>query len=89
MGFVENTNKVPLDDGKGCRFEGKFQVNKVPGNFHVSTHSASKQPDNIDMAHYVNDLTFGEDVSYLGLEGGFNTLRGRDMLNVNGRHTRK
>ena len=30
VGFVENTLKTPLGpDKKGCRFEGRFYVNKV------------------------------------------------------------
>lgn len=84
VGFVQDTKKTPLHDGKGCRFEGHFFVNKVPGNFHVSTHSASSQPTNIDMSHYINELRFGDDVRHLELEGGFNTLAGRDMTMSNG-----
>ncbi|KAH6945146.1 hypothetical protein HPB50_007423 [Hyalomma asiaticum] len=57
VGFVENTEKTPV--GSGCRFEGKFFIHKVPGNFHVSTHAAAKQPDKIDMTHIIHDLTFG------------------------------
>ncbi|XP_015794921.1 endoplasmic reticulum-Golgi intermediate compartment protein 1 [Tetranychus urticae] len=82
VGFVENTNKIVLNEGKGCRFEGKFYINKVPGNFHVSTHSAANQPADIDMSHFIDELMFGDDVSQLGLTGGFNTLRGKDKTNV-------
>ena len=78
VGFLENTVKEDLDGGKGCRFEGHFMINKVPGNFHVSTHSAEKQPDEIDMGHVIHDLRFGDDVSHLGLNGGFNSLGGKD-----------
>lgn len=31
VGFVENTAKKPIMDGKGCLFEANFQINKVPG----------------------------------------------------------
>jgi len=78
VGFMENTVKEEINEGNGCRFEGHFMVNKVPGNFHVSTHSAEKQPSDIDMAHTINSLIFGDDISDLGLVGGFNSLSGRD-----------
>ena len=53
----------------------------ILGNFHVSTHSAEKLPeDNGDMAHYITSLTFGdESVSTRNLPGNFNPLARRDM----------
>lgn len=33
---------------------------QVPGNFHVSTHSATAQPQNPDMTHTIHKLAFGE-----------------------------
>lgn len=78
LGHLDNTIKEELNDGKGCRFEAHFTINRVPGNFHISTHSSEKQPDEIDMAHVIHSLTFGDDVSSLGLRGGFNTLAGKD-----------
>ena len=29
VGFVENTDKIPLNDGAGCRFKAEFKINKV------------------------------------------------------------
>lgn len=29
VGHIENSMKVPLNDGYGCRFEGEFSINKV------------------------------------------------------------
>lgn len=48
------------------------------GNFHVSTHSADKQPDSADMAHYITSLTFGEMLDKKNLPGNFNPLARRD-----------
>lgn len=81
VGFIENTQKTPWNNGKGCIFESRFHINRVPGNFHVSTHSAEKLPeDNGDMAHYITSLTFGdESVRYRNLPGNFNPLARRDM----------
>lgn len=33
---------------------------QVPGNFHVSTHSATAQPQNPDMTHSIHKLAFGD-----------------------------
>lgn len=35
---------------------------QVPGNFHVSTHSAETQPDNPDMTHIIHKVRFGMDL---------------------------
>ena len=82
---MENTEKIDLDGGIGCRFEGHFKVNRVPGNFHVSTHSADRQPAVIDMAHVIHSLTFGDDVSDLRLTGGFDSLAGNDKTSAQGK----
>lgn len=29
VGHIENSMKIPLDQGGGCRFEGEFIINKV------------------------------------------------------------
>lgn len=29
VGFVDKTEKIALDNGIGCRFESKFEINKV------------------------------------------------------------
>ena len=60
VGFLKNTRRDPINGGKGCLFITNFHIAKVPGNFHVSTHSSQEQPNNPDFAHEVIDLTFGE-----------------------------
>ena len=57
--------KTPIENGQGCRFEGQFTVNRVPGNFHLSTHSAHNQRKQIDygkvdMGHILHELRFGD-----------------------------
>lgn len=96
VGFVENTEKIPLGlKGEGCLFTGRFQINKVPGNFHVSTHSANVQPEHPDMSHVIHELSFGDDYreSY-GINSmagsshykGFNSLGGFDKSKVQGKN---
>lgn len=79
VGFVENTEKIPFGDS-GCQFNGRFYINKVPGNFHVSTHSATTQPDSIDMAHSIQELSFGDRITNPHVPGSFNSLAGRQKL---------
>jgi endoplasmic reticulum-Golgi intermediate compartment protein 1 len=52
------------------------------GNFHVSTHSADRQPDSVDMAHYITSLTFGAKLEHKNLPGNFNPLARRDRSAV-------
>lgn len=28
-----------MNDGEGCRIYGNMKVNRVPGNFHISSHA--------------------------------------------------
>lgn len=81
VGFVDNTQKTPSADGKGCLFVAHFNINRVPGNFHVSTHSSSHQPDKINFGHVVNELRFGEPLNSLSaVEASFNALEGYTAL---------
>jgi len=87
VGFIENTVKTPLGtDEEGCLFEARFAINKVPGNFHVATHSADKQPDSYDFAHEIHELSFGSKIKKISSKGigSFNSLGGREKLDSNG-----
>ena len=33
-----------------------FYAFKVPGNFHVSTHSVDTQPDDYDFSHQIHEI---------------------------------
>ncbi|KAM7389568.1 hypothetical protein PAMP_023535 [Pampus punctatissimus] len=83
VGHIDNSMKIPLNRGDGCRFEGEFTINKVPGNFHVSTHSATAQPQNPDMTHIIHKLVFGEKLQVQKVQGAFNALGGADKLSSN------
>lgn len=86
VGALANMVKAPIETndfkGKhiGCRLEVSFQINKVPGNFHLSTHSASHQPSVIDMAHEIHEISFGDDVRTYNLHGSFDPLSGIQKL---------
>uniref|UniRef100_A0A674CXJ3 Endoplasmic reticulum-Golgi intermediate compartment protein n=1 Tax=Salmo trutta TaxID=8032 RepID=A0A674CXJ3_SALTR len=56
---------------------------QVPGNFHVSTHSATAQPQSPDMTHLIHKLAFGEKLQVQNVQGAFNALGGADRLGSN------
>lgn len=94
VGAVGNMVKTELKskDQKGhkqsgCRLEVSFQINKVPGNFHLSTHSASHQPNMIDMAHEIHEISFGDDVSKHNLQGSFDPLHNTRVLDDSPLHS--
>lgn len=84
VGFVDNTEKVTIEAGLGCRLESRFQINKVAGNFHVSTHSAKTQPDHIDMTHLIHEVSFGEPMDTYALGVSFNPLSQVDKMGSQG-----
>uniref|UniRef100_A0A0R3QV60 Endoplasmic reticulum-Golgi intermediate compartment protein 1 n=1 Tax=Brugia timori TaxID=42155 RepID=A0A0R3QV60_9BILA len=86
VGFVRNTEKIPIGTS-GCRFEGKFDISKVPGNFHISTHAADTQPETYDMRHTIHSVVFGDDVSTSQNLGSFNPLKNREALESDGSFT--
>ena len=69
----------------GCRMEAQFFIKKMPGNFHLSTHSSRTQPEQVDMRHIIHRLEFGEDsLAGLHLKGSFNPLRDIDKTEMPG-----
>jgi hypothetical protein len=62
VGFIDNTKKIPENNGQGCRINASFLINRVPGNFHISTHSAAIQPQAGDMKHVIHELIFGDTI---------------------------
>ncbi|XP_031563527.1 endoplasmic reticulum-Golgi intermediate compartment protein 1-like [Actinia tenebrosa] len=82
VAFQENIDRTPTEDGGGCNFFGKFNINKVPGNFHLSTHGAGRQPDDPDMSHLINSLNFGEKIEDK-LPGVFTALKSVDKTDGN------
>lgn len=64
-----NEVKKEVTNSEGCRIKGYFLVNKVPGNFHVSSHAfgptiqrlANEGLLKVDLNHKINHLSFGND----------------------------
>ena len=61
--------KSEINNKEGCRIRGYFFVNKVPGNFHISSHAFSPIISKLfadgytgfDVSHKITHLSFGED----------------------------
>ncbi len=50
VGHIEDTLKQPFGlENQSCRMVVSFKINRVPGNFHVSTHAAQAQPEMSNM----------------------------------------
>ena len=62
----------------GCMFGGLFHINKVPGNFHISTHSSQVQPKNPNMNHIIYELSFGDSMKGANLPANFSPLNGKN-----------
>jgi hypothetical protein len=73
--------KKEITNQEGCRLKGYFLVNKVPGNFHISSHAfgpiiqklASEGFFNFDVSHKINHISFGDDKDLKVIKKKFNT----------------
>jgi len=83
VGFHENIKKDDIHGG-GCRFQSLFYINRVPGNFHVSTHGAGHQPSHFDMSHIINGLQFGDVITEESVKGAFKAISEHSELDANG-----
>ena len=57
-----------MDKKEGCQVVGTVIINKVPGNFHLSTHAFGDvvqklymSGKRLDFSHKINHLSFGSD----------------------------
>ena len=61
--------KQAVNNKEGCRLYGTFLVNKVPGNFNISSHAFgptiqrmfSEGLMQFDVTHKINHISFGDD----------------------------
>lgn len=78
VGAVEETAKLPINNKEGCMFAGTFYINKVPGNFHMSTHATGRHDIQPNFQHILHELSFGDQLTLsqrAGLPGGsFNPM---------------
>ena len=53
-----NRVKDELDAKQGCQLQGYFQINRVPGNFHITTHAFGDIVMGLIMKGYIFDYTY-------------------------------
>lgn len=78
VGAVDQTAKTEVGLNKdGCNFAGTFHINRVPGNFHVSTHAHGRQSTIPNFQHVLHELRFGDSLDpgvTRTLPGSFNPV---------------
>ena len=42
----------------------RFEIKKLPGNFHLSTHSVDVQPDEYDFGHIIHEVNNRKQIFY-------------------------
>ena len=66
-----NRVKEEIEQEQGCNIKGYFQINRVPGNFHISSHAYSDilmnlmiQGYSLDFSYKINHISFGRDEDF-------------------------
>lgn len=75
---VRDRTQKELDEKQGCRFEGYIELNRVPGNFHISTYAFADMIQSLEQKGYhfdnsftINHVSFGEKKHFAHLKGAF------------------
>lgn len=77
----EEEIKQALLNEEGCRMIGSFEVFKVPGNFHISTHAhgrtlmkliAENETLSFDLTHTIHRISFGNEADIKEIKNSFN-----------------
>lgn len=82
MGAILNRVVQMMEMNRGCKLKGNLIVNKVNGNFHISSHAFPEvflilqaQGKVLDFSHKINHLSFGSEESISKIKsitGGWN-----------------
>ncbi|CDW90970.1 UNKNOWN [Stylonychia lemnae] len=64
---IQKNTKEQLDGKEGCQLYGYIEINRVPGNFHISTHAyndivlgLSFEGYRFDYTYHINHVSFGK-----------------------------
>mmetsp|Transcript_21593 Transcript_21593/g.39490 ORF Transcript_21593/g.39490 Transcript_21593/m.39490 type:complete len:334 (+) Transcript_21593:85-1086(+) len=77
--FDSDGIKRQLDRKEGCRLHGFIRVNKVPGNFHISSHAFHEHIHTVtggdfgrlDLSHKISHLSFGDNADLSNIRTSF------------------
>ena len=74
---------------EGCLVEGTVIINKVPGNFHLSTHAFGEviqklymTGHRLDFSHTINHLSFGNDTQMKQIQNKYDEKFNFDLDNL-------
>ena len=74
---------------EGCLVEGTVIINKVPGNFHLSTHAFGEviqklymTGHRLDFSHTINHLSFGNDTQMKQIQSKYDEKFNFDLDNL-------
>lgn len=80
-GAIMDRVKSELEAKQGCNMKGFFKVYRVPGNFHISTHSFGDivmmlkgQGYDFDFSYTIHHLSFGNKEDFDYIAGNFHDL---------------
>lgn len=69
--FVAKETKEQLDAKEGCHMYGDILINRVPGNFHISTHafndilmSLMHEGYHFDFSYKIDHISFGKKYNF-------------------------
>jgi hypothetical protein len=77
--FDADAIRKQLERSEGCRMHGYIRVNKVPGNFHISSHAFHEHIHGIvggdfsrlDLSHQITHLSFGDNADLSSIRTSF------------------
>lgn len=77
--FEIEAAKRQLERKEGCRLHGFIRVNKVPGNFHISSHAYHEHIHSVtggnlgrlDLSHKIAHLSFGDNADLSSIRTSF------------------
>ncbi|XP_060096564.1 endoplasmic reticulum-Golgi intermediate compartment protein 1 [Heteronotia binoei] len=83
VGHIDNSMKIPLNTGDGCRFEGHFNINKASWNNIQIMASLDTVKYHFRTTLLVHKYLFSFLLKVQNIHGAFNALEGADKLSSN------
>lgn len=89
MNEIYDETVKAIQTEEGCLVEGLVIINKVPGNFHLSTHAFGEVIQRLymtgfrlDFSHTINHLSFGNDTQMKQIKSKYDETFNFDLDNL-------
>jgi len=80
-GSIKERVKKEMDDQQGCNIKGYFKVYRVPGNFHIATHTYGdivmmlrREGYHFDFTYKIKHVSFGNKRDFDTIKNSFQDL---------------